>query len=157
MILMLISLLAAAQPVVIEDPRTGLTATVDVPEAAPAPVLQLWYVNGPMRGDFQPNVNAQLQRLGGTLDTYRTTSLAQFAAMKLEVVADKKLLHNGKDAWLVEYAGTMQGRDMHFLGLAMDADDEGAFLLVTATAMESSWAQDESWLRAAVMSVETSR
>lgn len=91
--------------------------------------MKLPAVNG-----FAANVNVQIQPYPGTMQDYLALSEAQFSQMGLTLIS-KQLKGN---ELLIEYAGTLQGNELHFYAKAIKVN--GLFYLATATDSESHWA-----------------
>ncbi len=92
---------------------------------------------GPAHDGFAPNCGVQVQFVKMTLDDYLDLSNRQFAAAKLTTVAEQKIRVSGRPAATFEYKGSMQGRQLHFLSLAVHADDR--IWLLTCVALEESF------------------
>jgi hypothetical protein len=107
----------------------ALDATPD--SSNPTTVIQTFL---PATDGFAPNINVQIQPYTGTVKDYATTSKRQFEQMKWKLVSDQQPNDN---EWNVEYTGSFQGSDLHFLARAVSAD--GKVYLITATAKESQW------------------
>ena len=106
----------------------GLEAQpVDVPTSAVMTFL-------PVTDGFAPNINVQIQPYAGAMKDYVDMSKQQFVAMKWKVVSEKAI---GDNEWVAEYAGPLQGNDLHFYARALSKN--GKVYLVTGTAKESQW------------------
>jgi hypothetical protein len=97
----------------------------------PTTVIQTFL---PPTDGFAPNINVQIQPYTGTIKDYAATSKSQFEQMKWKLVTDQQPNDN---EWTVEYTGSFQGSDLHFLARAISAN--GKVYLITATAKESQW------------------
>lgn len=104
----------------------------------------------PPSDGFAPNINIQIQPYAGTIKEYVALSKGQFEQMKWKLISEKE---NGANAWVAEYAGTMQDKDLHFYARALLK--EGKIYLATATAKESQWATVGPTLRERVNSFKT--
>jgi hypothetical protein len=127
--------------------------SIDVLDSAPGtepfqPVLMTM----PASDGFAPNVNVQVQPYPDGLDAYRKLTLAQFEQFGLEVVQERELAAN---TLLFEYAGKMQGMDLHFYARAVQR--EGRIHLATGTALKTQWEKAGPALRACVDSLELPR
>ena len=101
---------------------------------------------------FAPNVNVQVQPYPDGLDAYRKLSLSQFEQCGLELIQERELAAN---TLLFEYAGEMQGMDLHFYARAVLR--EGRIYLATGTALKTQWEKAGPALRACVDSLEMPR
>ena len=99
----------------------------------------------PVKGDFAPNVNVQIQPYEGSLDEYWALSLKQFEGAGFKLVQPAKL--KGSSV-VFEYKGTMQGRLLHWYARAEKSRDR--VYLVTATAPEERWTETAPRLKACV-------
>jgi len=119
-------------------------ATIDLPvygfeiDALEAPVGQapvsalMTFL--PVSDSFGPNINVQIQPYAGTMAEYATVSKGQFDQMKWTVVSENMV---GDTGWVVEYKGSMQGRDLHFYARAYAKD--GKVYLATGVTTETQW------------------
>jgi hypothetical protein len=99
--------------------------------SSPTTVIQTFL---PATDGFAPNINVQIQPYTGTIKDYAATSKRQFEQMKWRLVSDQQPNDN---EWNVEYTGSFNGSDLHFLARAVSAN--GKVYLITATAKESQW------------------
>jgi PsbP len=99
--------------------------------SSPTTVIQTFL---PATDGFAPNINVQIQPYTGTIKDYATNSKSQFEQMKWKVVSDQQ---SNANEWNVEYSGSFQGSDLHFLARAVCANEK--VYLITATAKESQW------------------
>jgi hypothetical protein len=123
----------------------GRAATIDLPvygfsmDALEAPVGQtpmsavMTFL--PSSDGLAPNINVQIQPYPDTMKSYAELSKGQFTQMNWKAISDKLV---GDNEWVVEYAGPMQGKDLHFYARALAKG--GKVYLVTGTATESQWA-----------------
>ena len=100
----------------------------------------------PPTESFSPNVNVQIQPYNGTVKQYAELSRTQFKTAGFKVLTQKLTAK----ALLLEYSGTVQGRELHWYAEATLS--KGKVYLVTATATESQWKAVGSKLKACVNS-----
>lgn len=93
---------------------------------------------------FAPNVNVQIQPHKGSLKEFAELSRKGFAAAGLKVVSEK--VTATETVW--EYAGTVQGRALHWYARAVPKKDR--IYIVTATATESQWTASSEKLKSCV-------
>jgi hypothetical protein len=120
------------------DPDYGFS--FDIPSlgsASGAHNVQRIAVTGPARNGFAPNCGVQIQFTKMTFADYLNLSHRQFKASKITIIAEHKTRVSGLPAVTVEYKGNLRGRDLHFLSLAVRANDR--IWLLTCTALEDSF------------------
>jgi hypothetical protein len=100
------------------------------------PTQVLFMAMSPQAG-FAPNVNVQLQPYEGSIDQYFALSKSQFGPMGIKVLWDKK---TGPDSISFEYAGAMQGHELHWYARAVRPKNRAVVYLITATASAEQWA-----------------
>src|SRR5262245_51871739 len=94
---------------------------------------------------FAANVNVQIQPYTGTIDEFVALTLQQFKDAGIKVLQQKS---QGKTSVLMEYAGEIQRRPLHWYARAEKSADR--VYLVTATAMEQRWEKEAARLKACV-------
>ncbi len=99
---------------------------------------------GPTAGGFAPNLNILVQPPQSAAE-FRKTTLEQFKQAKLELRNDDHVKVGGRDAWIFEYAGPLQGRELAFMALAV-FDQEHTYL-ATCTATPDQFTKLKSALR----------
>lgn len=99
----------------------------------------------PVSDGFAPNVNVNIQPYTGSMESYVAVSKDQFKQQNLTVVTEKQI---GENEWIVEYAGPMQGDNLHYYARA--AANNGKVYLVTASAKEKQWSGVQALLQKAV-------
>jgi hypothetical protein len=104
----------------------------------------------PPKNGFAANINVQVQRPGVSWEEFQTLSARQLEASGFEVSSrePRKVGENRAVEWL--YSGELQGRRMRFIGLAIEKGEQ--VFLLTATALESSFAEHEKAFREALSS-----
>lgn len=117
--------------------------SIAAPETTELPAQSLMLFLPASEG-FAPNVNVQLQPYAGTVEEYVQLSLKQFEAAKLDVTEPK--IAGGVATF--EYAGTLQGKSLHWY--ARTFKQGGHIYLATATATEGQWSKVQAALRASV-------
>jgi hypothetical protein len=105
---------------------------------------------GPAKDGFASNVNILIQHVATTREEYLANSEKQIAAMGGTILVKAPRTVNGWDAEEFEYQGTMQGRPLHWLALAVIGKEQ--VHLVTCTATESGFAEREKEFRACLAS-----
>lgn len=100
----------------------------------------------PPKDGFSPNVNVQIQPYNGSIKDFADLSDQQFKSMGF------KVLNREATATAItwEYQGPFQGQIMHWFSRAIQS--KGRFYVVTATALESQWADVAGQLKACVNS-----
>jgi len=106
----------------------------------------------PATDGFAPNVNVQVQPYPDGLDAYRKLTLAQFEQFGLELIQEREI---SATTLVFEYAGKMQGLDLHFYARAVHRD--GRIHLATGTSLAKQWEKAGPALRACVDSLELPR
>ena len=105
-----------------------------------APGHQILMMMLPDDGTFSPNVNVLTQTFADSLDDYKAISMNQFSQMEMSV----PVCEMRGTALIMEYAGILQGRELHFYAKAVQRG--GLVYLVTATATEEQWGQHKAKL-----------
>jgi hypothetical protein len=103
------------------------------PNVAAIPLV----VSGPAEGGFASSVNVGIQASKTTRKGYRELSLGQFRQIGLKVNSDRDVTVSGREAIRFDYEGQLQGRDLHFLTLAVI--DKERVVLVTCTASAAAF------------------
>jgi len=88
----------------------------------------------PRTDGFSPNVNVNIQPYPGSLEDYLELTRRQMQAVGATFVEEPRI--DGSTLRL-EYAGTLNGRDLRWSAAAVQ--DGERILLVTATALASQW------------------
>lgn len=89
---------------------------------------------GPAKNGFSPNVNVLIQLEKSSPQQYLQTTLKELAQLHGKINSQKKMQVSGREALLMDYQGTMSGRDLHFLALAVFTDTRVYLVTCTATA-----------------------
>ena len=100
----------------------------------------------PPKDGFSPNVNIGIQPYNGSIEDYAELSDQQFKSMGFKVL--NKETTATSITW--EYQGLFQGQTMHWFSRAIQS--KGRYYVVTATALESQWADVAGQLKACVNS-----
>ena len=100
---------------------------------------------------FAANVNVQLQPFAGTIDEYITLSRQQFDQFAFKVLAQKKI---DADTVTLEYAGKMQGVELHWYARAVRKKGKPIVYLVTGTATTAQWSASAPALKDCVDSIK---
>jgi hypothetical protein len=125
------------------------------PESGTAATVNRLSLYAPAENGFACNVGVIIHRVAMSRQAYRDLSVRQFEQLGYTVNSEKNLTVSGKDAILFDYEGTVQGRELRFLGLAvMDTD---RVFLVTATAPKASFKKYEPGFRTAIESFRLRR
>jgi hypothetical protein len=109
----------------------------------------------PAENSFASNVNIIVESRTTTREAYRKASLDQFKTMGFTVTSDKDATIAGKDAFLVNYEGTMQGRDVRWL--AMCVIDTNRVFVITCTALKEGFPKVEKEFLACVNSFKLTK
>jgi hypothetical protein len=150
--------LAAQKPVnqaTYTDPNYGFT--IQAPRFARAskgnviPVMMY----APAEDQFASNVNVMIQNVTISRKAYRDLSLQQFEQLGYRLNSERLLKVSGKDALLWDYQGTMEGKSMRFLVLAVI--DAKRVYLTTGTAPREKFSKYEAAFRASLMSFRLNR
>jgi hypothetical protein len=123
----------------LSDPTFGFS--VDLPsigDPTGALVVQRLIVMGPTADAFAPNCNIQIQYTDVGLDAYMALTHKQFTTAAFRTVTDNRRTTSKLPSALIEYTGSLGGRDLHFLTLAVAGPDR--VWLVTCTALAESYA-----------------
>ena len=97
----------------------------------------------PLNG-YSANVSVLIQPYPGTMKQYLELTKSQFIQLGLSVVTSKSL----GETMILEYAGTMQGKEFHFYAKAIKT--ENFVYLVTATDSKQNWSSNKAQLISAV-------
>jgi hypothetical protein len=95
---------------------------------------------------FSSNVTVVIQGNRTTRDSYRKTSRAEYKTIGAKIISERDLTVSGRDAYEVELEANRQGRDLHFLTLAVI--DRERVVLITCTATVGEFPKHEAELRA---------
>jgi len=96
-------------------------------------------------GGFAPNVNVLIQNFPNSISEYISVTKQEFDSAGIKVVDERLVSPN---EWMVEYAGSLSGRSLHWYARAIKNGDK--VHLTTATAMPEQWEQVSSKLKACV-------
>ena len=96
-------------------------------------------------GGFAPNVNVLIQDFPSSISEYVSVTKKEFDSAGIKVVDERLVSPN---EWMVEYAGTLSGRSLHWYARAVKNGDK--VYLITATATPEQWEQVSSKLKACV-------
>ena len=143
---------------VYRDPVCGFVLEPPVfpePKKARGDVLVFQKCAPREREAYSHNLQVQVRFPGSTRQVYRKDTLAQLEKSRCTVASDKDLKVSGKDALLMEYEGTEQGRKLRYLSLAVF--EEGRILRVTCTAGVDVFPGYEQAFRDALRSVTMGR
>ena len=133
---------AARKPSVYQDGLYGFSIQAPAfPMAPPGSMVIPVAMMASAEDKFTANVNVMVQQVALSRDGYRQLSLAQFKQAGFKVNVDRDLTVSGKPAILWDYEGSMGGRDVHWLALAV-IDTERVFL-VTCTALKDTFGKYE--------------
>jgi len=105
----------------------------------------------PAKDGFAPNVNLQIQPFAGSLQEYNDLSVRQFKDAHLKVLENQTL---GSEIDM-EYAGDFRGNSLHWYARAIKQDQK--IFLLTATALEKSWAADSGPLLESIRSFKLTK
>ena len=128
------------------DPEGTYTIQVDptweIQVGAVAAGLEVWFV-GPAEGDFRPNMNVLTQAAPGmSLADYTTASVANAPALiaDFKVVSESQIDASGASIEVLEYTGTAQGRQLHFIAVfGVRSDRAIVATLTTGSATFAAW------------------
>jgi hypothetical protein len=87
-------------------------------------------------GGFAPNVNVLIQNFSGSISDYVSVTKQEFDSAGIKVVNERTV---SPTEWMVEYAGTLSGRSLHWYARAVKNGDK--VYLTTATATPEQWEQ----------------
>jgi hypothetical protein len=116
-------------------------------------VTPVMFFAAPENG-FSSNVNVGVQKVSMTADAYYDLSIKQFKTAGLTVNSDSRTKVSGKDAIRLDYEGTLQGRELRWLALAVVEKER--VILVTATSPKASFEKYEKQFRACLDSFKLS-
>ena len=118
----------------------GFSMNVMLPKEQKTPIYQIAMFFLPVSDSFAANVGVQKQKYADTLAAYDKLSLEQMKQMKWNVIN-----HTVKENEIIyEYKGSSQNREVHWYSKAIKKGD--FIYLVTATALESKWAEQKAEL-----------
>lgn len=128
------------------DPEGAYTIQVDpaweIQVGAVAQGVEVWFL-GPAEGDFRPNLNVLTQSAPGmSLADYTTASVANAPALiaDFKVVSEAQVDASGATLEVLEYTGTAQGRQLHFLAVfGVRSDRAIVATLTTGSGTFASW------------------
>jgi hypothetical protein len=92
-------------------------------------------------GGFAPNVNVLIQDFPNSINDYVSLTKKEFDSAGIKVLNERMASAN---EWVVEYAGTLSGRSLHWYARAVKNGDK--VYLTTATATPEQWTQVSSKL-----------
>jgi hypothetical protein len=98
-------------------------------------------------GGFAPNVNVLIQSFPSSISEYISVTKKEFDSAGIKIVEERLV---SPDEWMVEYAGTLSGRSLHWYARAVKNGDK--VYLTTATATPDQWEQVSPKLKACVAS-----
>lgn len=87
-------------------------------------------------GGFAPNVNVLIQNFPSSISEYVAVTKQEFDSAGIKIVNERTV---SPDEWMVEYAGTLSGRSLHWYARAVKNGDK--VFLTTATATPEQWEQ----------------
>jgi hypothetical protein len=102
----------------------------------------------PAADGFSANVNVQVQPYADTMAAYDALSQGQFRQNKWKVLQSNVT----EDSATYEYRGKYQTLQLHWYAVATKVGD--SVILVTATGLDSAWAEQSEALRASVDSFQ---
>jgi hypothetical protein len=88
-------------------------------------------------GGFAPNVNVLIQDFPSSITDYVSLTKQEFDSAGIKVLNEHTISSN---EWVVEYAGTLSGRSLHWYARAVKNGNK--VYLTTATATPEQWTQD---------------
>ena len=104
--------------------------------------VEVWLL-GPAEGDFRPNLNVLTQAAPGmSLADYTTASIANAPSLiaDFKVVSEAQIQGSGGSLEVLEYTGTAQGRQLHFLAVfGVHSDRAIVATLTTGGATFATW------------------
>jgi hypothetical protein len=124
------------------------------PKATRGTVVPLM-MYAPPEDQFATNVNVGVQSVQMSRKAYRDASVAQFQKLGFKINSERNTTVSGKDAIFWDYEGTMAGRSMRFLALAvMDRD---RVIVATGTALRENFPRYEPAFRTCLDSFRITR
>ena len=118
------------------------------PKAGPGQPGVPVIMSGPAADGFASNVNVNIQQVATTRKEYLEQSLDQMRQVGLKVHSTSDVTVSGRDAIRLDYEGTISGRELHFLALAVIEKDR--VVLVTCTALAKAFKEVEPAFRASL-------
>lgn len=101
---------------------------------------------------FASNVNILVQEIKTTRDAFREESKKGVDQLGLKFIEDRDVTISGRDAVRYEYAGTLQNRQLHFMGVAII--DKDRVILLTGTALEAEFPSLQAEFKASLDSFQ---
>jgi hypothetical protein len=128
------------------DPEGTYAIQVDpaweIQVGAVAQGVEVWFL-GPAEGDFRPNMNVLTQAAPGmSLADYTTASVANAPSLiaDFKVVSEAQIQSSGGSLEVLEYTGSAQGRQLHFLAVfGVRSDRAIVATLTTGAATFATW------------------
>lgn len=136
----------AQGPSVYTDTLYGFTVEAPrFPKAAANTSVVPIAMHAPIDQAFVANVRATVQRIATSRQDFRQLSLAQFKVAGWRVNLDTDVTVSGREAVVFDYEGTVGGRALRWLALAV-IDKEQVYLL-TCTATKDTFSKYEKAFR----------
>jgi hypothetical protein len=143
--LLLAPAVAAEERSTYTDPQYGFSLEVPaLGDPAGVPAVQRLIVSGPRRDGFATNCNVQVQYPGMSHAEFVELSQRQFAAAGLRAGEPEPTKVSGLEATRLEYAGPANGRELHFLSIAVSQGER--LILATCTVPEERLAAEREAL-----------
>lgn len=95
---------------------------------------QILFMYLPASESFAPNINVLSQNYTGTIKEYLDITNEELKKYNLKIIKSKIT----EDSILIEYAGKMEGKELHFYAMAYKKND--LIYLATGTSLETQWA-----------------
>ncbi|MEK6744244.1 MAG: hypothetical protein AABZ15_11560 [Nitrospirota bacterium] len=118
----------------------GLSIDVPVVKDTKNPNYQIAMFFLPVSDNFSANVNIQKQQFTEPVEAYDTLTMSQFKQFNMTVL---NRTIKGNDL-RYEYKGEIEGRTLHWYAKAIKSGQH--VYLVTATGLDSQWAQQKALL-----------
>jgi hypothetical protein len=91
---------------------------------------------GPPEQGLAPNVNVMIQKMQTTREGYLQLTKSEIVSAGLKLRSETNRMVSGKPAVVLEYEGTMGGRELRFLQLAVVLPDRVILATYTAAAAD---------------------
>lgn len=118
----------------------GISVEAPVVKDTKAPNYQIAMFFLPVSDNFAANVNIQKQQFTEPVEAYDTLTMNQFKQFNMTVLNHTR---KGNDL-RYEYKGEIEGRMLHWYAKAIKSGQH--VYLVTATGLDSQWAQQKALL-----------
>ena len=147
---------SASKRVIYSNAITGIS--IDGPAFASASRDTLGsqvIILGPVEDNFAPNLNVMIQPAPTPLATYVTTSVEQMKQAGFHVNAQRPTTIAGLPAYILDYEGQAQEKDVHFLAACLKDGDR--IVLATCAASKGTFEKNRAAFTASMRSIKIAK